>query len=399
MRILYVSALSSRRVVDKIYATTGINPGYAIQKFSRLVVEGFQENGVHTTALSNPPITRRENGSLWVSLRSEEENGIDYKYIPFINAPLIKHFCVFTYTFFYVLFWGIGHKKEKAIVCDVLSISNCFGALLASKLNRIKSVAVVTDIYSQMIGKKPTGASAVLRKTAGLMQQWYSTSFTLYVLLTEAMNVIVNPKHRPYIVMEALCERSYDDLAESTHYKEYPATILYAGGVEEKYGLKALVNAFRKISRVDIRLVIYGHGSYVNELKNVSELDKRIEYRGIAPNEEIVKAERAATLLVNPRFTEEMFARFSFPSKNMEYMTSGTPVLTTILPGMPKEYHHYVFLFDEGENVEGYASVIERVISLPPQELEEKGKQARRFVLREKNNLIQTKRIIQLISN
>ena len=55
-----------------------------------------------------------------------------------------------------------------------------------------------------------------------------------------------------------------------------------------------------------------------------------------------VAEELKATLLVNPRPTTEEFTIYSFPSKNMEYMASGTPLLTTKLPGMPEEYHQYV---------------------------------------------------------
>ena len=59
-----------------------------------------------------------------------------------------------------------------------------------------------------------------------------------------------------------------------------------------------------------------------------------------------------ATLLINPRFSNEEYTKYSFPSKNMEYMASGTPILTTKLPGMPKEYYEYIYLFEE-ESIEG----------------------------------------------
>ena len=78
-------------------------------------------------------------------------------------------------------------------------------------------------------------------------------------------------------------------------------------------------------------------------------------------------------------------------------MVSGTPVLTTILPGMPVEYHQYVYMFDKGETVDGYASVLNQVLSLPLEQLQEKGKEARQWVLRNKNNYLQAKRIIDLL--
>ena len=171
---------------------------------------------------------------------------------------------------------------------------------------------------------------------------------------------------------------------------------MYAGGLHEKYGLKMLVEGFRKLKRDDIKLVLYGSGPYVDELLQVVKDDVRLEYRGLAPNEEVMREQLKATLLVNPRPTSEEFTQYSFPSKNMEYMSSGTPLLTTKLPGMPKDYNPYVYLFDE-ESVEGYARTLDKILSLSPEELSDKGVKAKQFVLENKNYVIQAKRILNLI--
>ena len=78
-------------------------------------------------------------------------------------------------------------------------------------------------------------------------------------------------------------------------------------------------------------------------------------------------------------------------------MVSGTPVLTTILPGMPKEYYPYVYLFDKRETTEGYAEVLRHVLTLSDEELQEKGMKARNWVLENKNNIKQAKRITEFI--
>lgn len=84
-----------------------------------------------------------------------------------------------------------------------------------------------------------------------------------------------------------------------------------------------------------------------------------------------------ATLLVNSRFTIEEFTKYSFPSKNMEYMASGTPLLTTKLPGMPQEYYPYVFLFDE-ETIDGYADAISNALTHSESELFKLGVSAKK---------------------
>ena len=80
----------------------------------------------------------------------------------------------------------------------------------------------------------------------------------------------------------------------------------------------------------------------------------------------------------------------------MEYMASGTPVLTTVLPGMPKEYHPYVYLLEE-ETADGIAERLTEVLSNSDEALFQKGKEARSFVLEQKNNVIQARKILEML--
>ena len=394
MKILYISALSSVRLVNDIHQKTGHNPGFAFQKFSRLIVKGFLANGIDAKALTNPPIMRDNSSKLFEFQGTEFENGVTYKYAPIINLPFIKQLCSFLYIFFYVLFWGIGNRKDKAILCDVLNVSGSTAALYASKLNGIKSVGVVTDIPGKGAGKA-VGIVKKMGSFGAIFQRRMITAFDYYVLLTEQMNEMVNPNGCPYIIMEALCDSSIANTESEPIDKDIPRTMLYAGGLHEKYGLKMLVEAFIR-SGVDGKLVLYGDGPYASELREVSDQSDVIEYRGVASNEDVVAAEHSATFLVNPRFTNESFSAYSFPSKNMEYMASGTPLLTTNLPGMPAEYHEYVYLFGE-ETIDAYAETIRQVYAKSDEELKLKGSLAKKFVLDNKNNIAQTKRILDFI--
>lgn len=398
MEILYLSALSSERLINDIHNNTKENPGFAVQKFSRLLVKGILKNDTNCISLSVPPITRDYNRKFWISLQDEVENGVEYRYIPFVNFAILKHISVFIYSFFYILIWGMKNRTDKAIVCDVLCVSSSISALIASKICGLKSVAIVTDIYSQMVGEKSSGVKALLSKFAGALNSWYVRFFSRYVLLTEAMNQVVNPKERPYVVMEALCDSDLVNDERFGSVKTYPKVLMYAGGLEEQYGLKMLVKAFRTLPNEDVELHIYGNGSYVDELKQEVETDRRLVYLGVAPNEKIVEAESKAMLLINPRFTTEEFTRYSFPSKNMEYMASGTPLLTTKLPGMPAEYYPYVYLIED-ETIDGCAQSISNVLTKTADELKHLGMNARDFVLRNKNNVYQANRIVEFIGN
>lgn len=134
----------------------------------------------------------------------------------------------------------------------------------------------------------------------------------------------------------------------------------------------------------------------MKELQEIAEKDTRIFYGGMLLNTQIVEKEQEATLLVNPRPTHEEFVKYSFPSKTMEYMASGTPVLTTRLSGMPGEYYPHVYFIDE-ESADGIAAALKTVLDRSDEELFQKGQEARAFVLDGRNNVVQAKRILEML--
>ena len=87
-----------------------------------------------------------------------------------------------------------------------------------------------------------------------------------------------------------------------------------------------------------------------------------------------------------------------FSLKNMEYMATGTPVLTTNLPGMPEECRQYVYLLEE-ESIAGFACSLKSVMDSFQAGTGKLGFDAREFVLQNKNNTVQAQNIIKLIRN
>ena len=370
-RILYLSALSSQRLIDGLYQQNKVDPGFAVQKFNRLLVSGLIENLVEVTVLSAPPVGRHNSSKvLWHRLR-ETEKEITYSYLNFINFSGLRQICLVVEAFFKTLFWSIGKKKtESAVVCDVLNASICVAAIMACKITGIQSLGVMTDMPGLMVRFEREQRLPWRTRIATGIIKWCLNNFKKYVFLTEAMNV-VNERKRPYIVMEGMSDRFMATYKRPFEAKDIKV-VMYAGGLHERYGLKKLTEAFMMLPQENFRLKLFGSGPFVEKLKTkYTKKDSRIQYMGVAP-------------------------KYSFPSKNIEYMASGTPLLTTKLPGMPKEYYPYVFLI-ENESVEGYAKALERVLAQSDEELYVFGEKAKDFVLEKKNSFEQAKRVIELI--
>src|SRR5690554_7398134 len=187
------------------------------------------------------------------------------------------------------------------------------------------------------------------------------------------------------MIMEGLVDAS---MAENTwtHNSNGKKVVIYAGGLYEEYGIKYLVDGFKMLDDSNAELHLYGHGPMVSDIEKEMARDNRIRFFGIVHNSKVVEAELQATLLVNPRPSAEDFTKYSFPSKNMEDMVSGTPVLTTNLPGMPKEYHDYVYLLED-ESAQGVSQVLKKLlVDTPASELKDKGLSAKQFVLKNKRS-------------
>ena len=54
-KILFVSSLASKKWVERVYQQTNSDPGFAIQKFDRLLVKGLLHNDAEVAVLSAPP--------------------------------------------------------------------------------------------------------------------------------------------------------------------------------------------------------------------------------------------------------------------------------------------------------------------------------------------------------
>ena len=196
-----------------------------------------------------------------------------------------------------------------------------------------------------------------------------------------------------YIVIEGVV-----DIININEKKVTNNEIVYAGMLNVEYGIKLLIDAFILLNNGEYTLELYGTGNYVKDIESICLQYKNINYHGIVSNDMIIKKEEDAFLLVNPRCSKDEFTKYSFPSKNMEYMLSGTPMLCSKLPGLPHEYKNYVYIFED-ETVEGLAKTLKEIISLNKNIHLKKGKDAQKFVLENKNKIIQAKKIIAFLED
>ena len=387
MDIIYVSSLTEKEKFFDLFKNYDKLPGQQGQKYHRLTAEGIAKNGCKVHAVTSFPITTENYSGKYIPASKSICDNVEYNYLPVINFPLLKNIVIMISSFFKTL--GLIRKNKNCkVICDILNVSVSIGARLAAKLSKTESVGIVTDVPVFLNNNKK---SCLVKINTKIMN-----SFDSYVFLTEEMKNVVNSKGKKYIVIEGLVDIDAVQLDNALDNKYESKVCMYAGMIHKIYGVKYLTEAFLKADIPDAELHIYGKGDYRNELEEICKATEKVKYFAERPNEEVVLNQLKATLLINPRPTNEEYTKYSFPSKNMEYMVSGTPVLTTKLPGMPKEYYPYVYMI-ENESVDGLSKNLEDILTMPKEALHEKGSKAKEWVLENKNNVKQAKKIIEML--
>lgn len=384
MKVIYVSNVCVPKTYEGLYEDAKYKSSEAVQKYHRVLAEGFAYSDHNeVVAISVLPINASMPAKFYYR-NVECLNNVTYKYIAILNRPIIKALLIGVQVFWKVLAEAV--KTKSIVICDSLCWTASCSAILASKLTKTKTVGIVTDC--------PEFFKGILKRRLVAFNMLFSM-LDSYMFLTKQMNEKVNKKHKPYVVIEGQVDKKEERTVLKKQKENYLKVCMYAGILQKQYGLELLVKGFIKAGLDDWQLHLYGNGDYVGELENVCKQHSNVKYFHSMPNDIIVQKEKEADLLVNPRPSGEEYTKYSFPSKNMEYMVSGTPTVTTRLPGMPEEYLKYVYTIRE-ESVDGICQTFREIASVSEKDRQELGQRAREFVLREKNNQKQAAKILEM---
>lgn len=398
MKILYLGTVCDITEYEKKLKDCCDRPSIAPIVFESALLSGFKQNGVEVDVYSFPMIPTWPKAKWLIGGNKQENLSCGYKciWLRTVNFPIIKQFIRKWDGYRLMRKWLKKHQGEE---CMVLSYS--IPPFLAKDIislcrkYNVKCVAIVTDLLRDMYVNEQNSLLVTklkeyyLRNAIALQGQ-----FDGYVYLTEEMKEIVNPE-KPYIVMEGIAEISDVAIIHEIE-KAIPPAIMYAGMVEEKYGILNLVDAFEQASLGETELWIFGNGNIEEEIQYRCDKNPRIRFWGRKSRAEILLYEKKASLLVNPRNVKDVFTQYSFPSKTIEYMLSGTPVLTTRLKGIPEEYYEYLFSCSDNE-VDTMSKAIQTVFSMPIEQRTLLGDRAKNYIIQHKNADKQTKRMLDFL--
>ena len=306
-------------------------------------------------------------------------------YIPFINILVIKHISRFFTALCILAFYFLTQKIKNIYVHGVHSpyLILCYFFSFFG----IKYHVVLTDPAGVILpgdSKITQCLKKIDRSLIGYFVRNSDTVICLSPYLVQHYQIKSTHINFPGILNSDFSKIVDSNKVKSlNNIKNENFKITYAGGLHEAYGLKLLVDAIAGLNKsISVELILYGKGDQVEYIKEKSLTDSRIKYMGFCDNEMLIPALLSSDLLVNPRPTHQEFATLSFPSKLIEYLYTGIPVLTTRIKSIPDDYEEHFFYIDD-ESVTGIQNSILDMIQIPEKLRIEKASKAAIFV---KNN-------------
>lgn len=294
--------------------------------------------------------------------------------------------------------WAKKDNGKKKVILSYTANTLFLGLVrLAKKYNKnITAVCIIADIPQYVTANNVKGIKKLYHKYQVKKCSWLYKYVDNFVLLTEQMAQKLDIKV-PYIVMEGIA--TIDEIsADNPHFEmlKNKRYILYSGTLNYKFGIGVLLDAFEKIDDDNLNLVICGFGEAEKLIKEKQAQDDRIVFLGRVDRAEALSLQKKATVLVNPRQNNEEFTKYSFPSKNLEYLSSGVPLIAYKLDGIPDEYDDFIIYPSDDSSYELSKEII-KICNMSDDERSAIGAKAKDFVIKNKNKIKQAQKIIELI--
>ncbi len=397
MKLLFLGLMYDREKEKEYLEKSKIGMQAAANTYQWAMLDGFIENRADITLFNTLPVGTfpKYYNELAISSRKWKYRDIDCEEIGFLNLLFFKQLSRKRNYIKKIRNWIKGDDGEKTIVSYSLYLPFLKALKWLKKIHpEVKTSVVVTDLYGK------NGIPTKNRIKAFLMQSYQKKidRFTKYidsfVILTEHMKEPLSIEERPYIIVEGINSLREENISVEKTGKK---AILYTGTLNYQFGINTLLDAFSLIEDDNYELWICGDGAAKEKIISLSKEDSRIKFFGFLPKNEILKLQRQATVLINPRQNKGEYTKYSFPSKTIEYLASGTPLVAYKLDGIPDEYDEYLH-YVENNSAEALKSKIVEVCEQSYEERKAFGDRAKSFVSENKNPQKQAKRILQFIN-
>lgn len=326
-------------------------------------------------------------GQAWM-----HREGVKDYIIPFINFFGIKQISRLLLVFIKVIEWRCrtSNKRPRVALIYTSQSSQLWATILAGAFSNIVRIAILPDPPSA--GLKGEGSiMGGFRKMDRRIQKFGLKCLDGVVVLAEALALDYAP-NVPFLVSEGIAT---GQRIRKEPYVGETFVALYAGGMYDDYGVRLILDSLPYLPH-GVEVWLFGRGPLLAEAEKLALTYSSLRVFGFRRREEIMRYVSHASVLLNPRRSSASFVRYTFPSKVLEAMASGVPLLSTRLTSIPDSYGPHVYWL-ENETPEGFAERLAELRRLGSYALFEKGAKAYEFVVKNNSERAQGERIWRFV--
>lgn len=301
------------------------------------MLEGLTAVGANVSLIASfIPIGAWPKTHVLIALGGSEtlENGSPVVRLGFPNITPLKQIWLGLSSFFEVLRWGIRHRRDtkRVVLCYNLTVPPGSFVWLAAKLTRSRMIAVVYDISLPGV----TVPDSFWRRMDLAQTKVLMPHLDGIIGITEWIGRDFAP-HVPSIcvpggISDSLAGRfSMND--EQVHGSA--CRVVFAGSLSVANGIGLLLDALAMAPDIDVQVELIGGGPLLARARNVSERDARVRIRGRLSHEGVLSAYALADAVVCIRLQETLKTPYLFPSKLVEAMAVGLPLICTLPHNAP----------------------------------------------------------------
>lgn len=260
-------------------------------------------------------------------------NPVQTKMVPYIGLPLLRNLII-----------SRNIKKEINLLIASYSISYVI-------TYNTSSINIETAQYLQQKGIK-----------------WIS----IYADADTDKELISSADYHIYFSHESFQRSLYRNKInfEGAVYKKVPdifiennnKIFLYTGVIRKENGVDLMLDAFKSIGDSDAVLKICGKGSYAGFIEKVNS-DPRIKFYGLVDNKMLTSLYEEASYFINPRLSCFEENNNNFPSKLLDYLSYGKPIITTHTKGINPIYFDFMYVFNN-ENTNDLSKLMSKMLLL-----------------------------------
>ncbi len=193
----------------------------------------------------------------------------------------------------------------------------------------VKSVLILAD-YSDT-----DSFCSIKQKLYASLMKKAIRSYDVVVGLSSNVQAILKPKQK-FILMEGgINEDFYQEFDHVQEMTRNEFRVMYSGLLNNVTGVDQLIDVMDRVAerRRDIQLIISGKGDLEDNIREKTKTRPWLQYLGHLPYEQYIEELKKADLLVNPRNMSLPENRNNFPSKILDYLATGKPILSTKFAG------------------------------------------------------------------